>query len=186
MVILEWWTKTSSPPSRSMKPYPFSFENHLTVPSANETPSYNKQTTTRAPSRRPPMKRGRTLTSDPWERKKAAPVTGRLDRVAEQHRDRHGPDAARHRRQEGRDLRGLRRDVADDAVLRPVDAHVDHRGADFDHVLRHDLRRADCHHEHVRLERVSREVDRSRVADLHRRVRLQKEVGDRLSDDVAA
>src|SRR3954465_8543879 len=36
--MAEKWTKTSSPSAPSMKPYPFSFENHLTVPSANVLP----------------------------------------------------------------------------------------------------------------------------------------------------
>src|SRR5690606_2202235 len=32
--MAEKWTKTSSPPSTAMKPYPFSLLNHLTVPCA--------------------------------------------------------------------------------------------------------------------------------------------------------
>src|SRR5436309_7219720 len=45
------------------------------------------QQTNDGPGTEPPtsIKRGRTLASDPWERKKTAPVPGRLDRVPQEH-----------------------------------------------------------------------------------------------------
>ena len=77
-------------------------------------------------------------------------------------------------------------DVADETGVRSVHPDVDHGRAALDHVGRHEPGTTGGDDEHVGVERLAREVARARVADRHRRVLLQQQVGDGLADDVAA
>src|SRR5262252_1273916 len=107
--MAEKWTNTSaSPLPRSMKPYPFSFENHLTVPSA--TASYSLLDDYKSADRRS----ARNTSSSAGICKLAAPVARAPHRVLEQAGDRHRPHAAGHGRQIAGDLDGTRVDVTDD------------------------------------------------------------------------
>src|SRR5712672_82671 len=99
MPIAEKWTNTSSPPSRSMKPKPFSFENHLTVPSANYVTPY--WMTMPSVDRR----NGKTIPRVFPACKELPPVNaGADDRVLEQAGDRHRADAAGYRRHQRGDV----------------------------------------------------------------------------------
>ena len=68
----------------------------------------------------------------------SAAVAGRLDRVPQEHRDRHRPDAARDGRHQRRPLGRVGIDVAAQAGLGAVHADVDHARAGLDHVGRDD------------------------------------------------
>src|SRR5215210_1530587 len=106
-----------------MKPKPFSFENHLTVPSANVPPSYTND----GPGTEPPCfaPTARTIALPPRYGKEPAPVAGGANRVSEERCDRHRADAPRDGRDEACNLgrRGVY--VAPEPVVRPVHADVD-------------------------------------------------------------
>src|SRR5262245_13780960 len=135
MVIAEKWTKTSSPPSRSMKPYPFSFENHFTVPSAN-TSSLQKND---GPGTEPPTIAGTggSLAQFFGDANGRRPSQSRCGNgVLEHHGDRHRSHAAGNGGHVGRALHRSRVDVAEHLAARLVAVHpdVDHRCPRFDHV----------------------------------------------------
>src|SRR5712675_1482393 len=97
MPIAEKCTKTSSPPSRSMKPKPFSFENHLTVPSAKTLPPCRQTNDPNTES--PSVNESARFYSVSGRDDSVGPLQPRGgDRVLENHCDRHRPDSARHRR----------------------------------------------------------------------------------------
>src|SRR5260221_4334741 len=129
MPIAEKCTKTSSPPSRSMKPKPFSFENHFTVPSANCVPPCKNND-----GAMPPTDDERPDCNSGYAGNKASPRTRGGGRVLQDHGDRHWPDAAGDRRHEGRELGSARIDVAEEPVLGPVHADVDHGRPGLHHV----------------------------------------------------
>src|SRR3954453_21450666 len=75
---------------------------------------------------------------------------GGLDGVGEQHRDRHRADPSRHRR-DGGSLFGDRFEVhvADQAVVGPVDAHVDDHCTVTHHLSAYELGATHRGHQHV-------------------------------------
>ena len=119
-----------------------------------------------------------------------------LERVAQQHRDRHRPDAAGH----GRDRRGhlgdgLEVDVADEAALvarllrrQPVHADVDHDRPGRDEARRSIMPRAPDGRDQDR-RRARTPPRRSRVREWQvgdGRVGLQQQLGHRLAEQVRA
>src|ERR1700730_17921119 len=155
MPIAEKCTKTSSPPSRSMKPKPFSFENHFTVPSANcVPPCKNTDGTSRRPMMNPPDCNSR------YAGNKASASPCRGDRVLQNHGNRHGADAAGNGRHIRRKLPRVRVDVAEKAVIGAVHADVDHGRAGLHHVGTDDVEVPDRGDQNVRAEGVTLEVDR--------------------------
>src|SRR6516165_2271054 len=106
--MAEKWTNTSaSPLPRSMKPYPFSFENHLTVPSAKTNYSLLDDYKSAIP-----RSGGNVSTVSRRKGKLAAQISGTADGVLEQARDRHGPDPPGNRGQIRRHVYGAGVDVA--------------------------------------------------------------------------
>ena len=79
--------------------------------------------------------------------------------VAQEHRDRHRTDAARNRRHQARDVETGRVDVSDElALVRAVDADVDHRRARLHHVRRDEAAAPDGRDEDVRLGACATEI----------------------------
>src|SRR6478609_9537140 len=148
MVIAEKWTNTSSPPSRSMNPKPFSFENHLTVPiSDNERPPE----TCTAPAIEAIRldEAARTVPSGTGEIKHSAPVARGPECALEEHCDRHRPGAAGHRRQESRYLADCRVDIAADPLVGARQSDIEARGTGLHHPGGDDARPTDCGHHDV-------------------------------------
>src|SRR5438045_1747832 len=79
-----------------MKPNPFSFENHLTVPSAKTLPPCRQ---TNGPCTEPPTvnEPARVYSVSGRNNSPGAPQLRRRNRVLEHHRDRHRPNPAGHR-----------------------------------------------------------------------------------------
>src|SRR5581483_1228777 len=121
--------------------------NHLTVPSA--TTYYSLLDDYKLANRRSARN---TSTESARICKLAAPISRTTNGVLEQAGDRHRPDAARNGRQAAGDLGRARVDVADEARVGAVDAHVDNDGARLDHVGRDHPGNAHRGHEHVRVE----------------------------------
>jgi SAM-dependent methyltransferase len=114
-------------------------------------------------------------------------VAGGPHEVLEQDGVRHRTDAAG----DGRDGRDDRRgagevNVADDAALHHVDAHVDDDRAPLQHRAADEAGPAGGGDDDVGPLRVRGEVARPRVADRDRAVLAQQQQGRRLADDVAA
>src|SRR5688500_13494749 len=110
-----------------MNPYPFSFENHFTVPSANDTFLRHKQTTAplRAAASRcfaAPLAARSAYTSPAGEGKQAPLVARRPHRVAQKARDRHRPDPSRDGREMAGDLAHVLGHIAHDLAAHAVDA----------------------------------------------------------------
>ena len=80
----------------------------------------------------------RTVPSGTRERKQTAPVTRRLERALQQHRDRHRTGPSGHRRQEARDLCDRGVDVAPNPLVGARQADVEARGTGLHHVGRDD------------------------------------------------
>ncbi|TYZ67772.1 hypothetical protein PybrP1_010416, partial [[Pythium] brassicae (nom. inval.)] len=132
------------------------------------------------------------------------PLERRHD-VVQQHRDRHGADAAGHGREQPRDLARLAKvHVADDlepvrgrraveagaacrgvGVLDKVDPDVDHNGAGLEPRAAHEVRLAARGDHHVGLLHVPRQVDGLGVALDHGRVALLQQQPDGAPDEVA-
>jgi hypothetical protein len=105
--------------------------------------------------------------------------------IAQQHRDRHRPDAARHGRDQSGDLgRGPELDVADEPCIGAVDADVDHRGAGLDPAALDHLRAADRGYQNIGAATDLGEISRPRMADRDRRVLSEQQGGDRLTHQV--
>ena len=97
--------------------------------------------------------------------------SGGLDHVGQQHGAGHRADPARHGGQPSGHLRDVRGDVADQpGVVRPGDAHVDHRRAGLDHVRGQQPGPSRGHHHDVRGPGVRGEILGSGVAQRHRGV----------------
>ena len=117
---------------------------------------------------------------------------GRAHGVHQQARDRHRPDAARHRRDRARDLGGLRvGDVADDAVLAAragdaVDADIDHGRARLDPVAADHLGPPDRREQQVGAAADGGQVARPGMRHRDGRVLVQQQLNQRLADDVGA
>src|SRR6266498_3361873 len=168
-----------------MKPKPFSFENHLTVPSANRSSFYtNKRRPWPEPSTL--LESGGSVASAPRKRKEPTAVTSGPHRAPEQHRNRHRPDPSRDGSDEACSLRRSLVDIPGQAVVRAVHTHVAHRRARQYVVGPDHACLADRDDENVRLADVRREVACPRMANGHSRVRVQEEQRSRLADDVAA
>ena len=106
----------------------------------------------------------------------------REQRVAQQHRDRHRPDAAGHRRDQPGALRRPPR--SHDVAHRAAD--VDHRRAGLDPVALDQPRLPDGGDEHVGAAADGGEVAGARVADGDGGVGVQQQRGDRAADEVGA
>src|SRR6266481_5940017 len=122
------------------------------------------------------------------DRRRRRPGFGGGGRVREQHRDRHRPNAARHRRDPGGALaRGGELDVADElAVGGAIDADVDHHRTVANPVAAHELRASNRGDDDVRAAHDGGEIAGARVANRHGRVLLEQHERDRLADEVAA
>src|SRR5439155_740617 len=112
-------------------------------------------------------------------------AAGRGQRVPEEHRDRHGPDAARHGRDGPRALaRGVEIDVAHElARLETVDPDVDHPRPLLHHGARDYAGPARRHAEHVGAAGVGGEVTGAGVTHGDGGVPREQELGQRLADD---
>src|SRR5262245_62526486 len=116
-----------------MKPYPFSFENHLTVPISGT--NVLLQTTSAGPVEPTRLTQApERYLSTARVRKQTPPKPGGAHGRAEQHRDRHRPGATRHRRQVPGDLRDRGFDVAADALVGAGQADVQHGRSRLDHL----------------------------------------------------
>ena len=112
---------------------------------------------------------------------------GGLERVAEQHRDRHRPDATRHRGDQPGDLgRRGELDVADQAGVGAVDADVDHGRARLDPAALDHLRAPDGGDQHVGAAAHRVQVTGARVADRDGGVLGQQQRRHRLAHQVRA
>src|SRR5580765_2232153 len=119
--MAEKWTNTSASPfPRSMKPYPFSFENHLTVPSAKS--NYSLLDDYKSASS--PRSGANLRTESDRKRKLVATKLGTEDSVLQQAGDRHRADAAGNRGHVRRDVGNRGVDVAHDTGLGSVDPDV--------------------------------------------------------------
>jgi hypothetical protein len=135
----------------------------------------------RARSRAAPTRRARPEARVPLRRLRLRGEQG----VAQQHRDRHRPDAARHGRDQPGDLgRRPELDVADEAGVSAVDTDVDHRSAGLDPAALDHLRAPDRGYQHIGAAADLAEISRPRVADRDRRVLGQQQGGDRLPHQV--
>src|SRR4051794_10718772 len=113
--------------------------------------------------------------------------TGRLDRVHEQHRDRHRAHAARHGRDRGGLLHnGVEVDVAHEAVVGAIDADVDHHRPFPNHLGGHDLPTPDGSDQYVGAAAHLSQVARARVTHRHGRIACEQQRGKRSPNQLRA
>src|SRR5262245_43006531 len=172
-----------------MNPYPFSFENHFTVPSANGP--FPPSTHERRPGFEPShpaiaasMAAAGSVTSAAREGKPPGLILSGTNRVPKQAGDCHWPDAAGHGREMAGHLPDVFGDVAYDLAFDAVDADVDDGCARLHHVARDHPGTSDGRDDDVRLADDAREVPRSTVAHRHGGVLGEEKKRHRLSDDV--